>query len=46
MNMDRISFGCEELDSSFKNRDEDKAIAEAKQPTEKIKRGEDRKNIS
>ena len=31
---------CEELDSWFKSRDEDKAIAESKQPTEKNKSGE------
>ena len=39
-NMHQIDFDCEQLDSLFKNRADDKAIPEAKQPTEKSKSGE------
>lgn len=35
-----IGFDCEELDSLFKNRADDKAIPGAKQPTEKNNSGE------
>ena len=37
--MHQIGFDCEELDSLLKNRTDDKAIPEAKQPTKRNKSG-------
>ena len=39
INMHQTGFHCEELDSFFKNRADDKAIPEAKQPTKRNKSG-------